>query len=84
MDLLDQHHLHLAFKISESIKTRITIAVIQGSARAGKTSVKCLILSKPYTSNISTGCIESPQIAVGEFSMSRYGQQSDEYNCIIY
>ena len=77
---LDQRHLHLAFQESGSIKTRITKAVIQGPARAGKTSVKCLILSKPYTSNISTGCIESPQIAVGEFSMSRHCQQSDEYH----
>ena len=79
MVLLDQY-LRKGLKKSGSIKTRITKAVIQGPARAGKTSVKCLILSKPYTSNISTGCIESPQIAVGEFSMSRFGQQSDEYH----
>ena len=74
---LDQDNFRKALKKSGSIKTRITKAVIQGPARAGKTSVKCLILSKPYTSNISTGCIESPQIAVGEFSMSRYDQQSE-------
>ena len=77
MALLDQHHLHQAFQKSGSIETRITKAVIQGPARAGKTSVKCLILSKPYTSNVSTGCIESPQIAVGEFSMSRHGRQNE-------
>ena len=62
-------HLHSALK-SGSVFTSITKVVVQGPARAGKTSVKCLILSQPYESNISTGCVESPQIAIGEFSES--------------
>ena len=61
-------------KSGGSVETSITKVVVQGPARAGKTSVKCLILSQPYESNISTGCVESPQIAIGEFSMSQYGQ----------
>ena len=73
MHLLDQKHLHSALK-DGSVETSITKAVVQGPARAGKTSVKCLILSHPYESNSSTGCAESPQIAIGEFSMSQYGQ----------
>ena len=64
-------------KASGSVKTSITKAVVQGPARAGKTSVKCLILSHPYESNISTGCVESPQIAIGEFIMSQYGQLNE-------
>ena len=73
MYLLDQRHLHSALK-DGSVETSITKAVFQGPARADKTSVKCLILSHPYESNNSTGFVESPQIAIGEFSMSQYGQ----------
>ena len=64
-------------KSGGSVETSITKVVVQGPARAGKTSVKCLILSQPYESNISTGCVESPQIAIGEFSMSQYGQLNE-------
>ena len=74
---VDQRNLHNAMKSGGSVETSITKAVIQGPARAGKTSVKCLILSQPYESNISTGCVESPQIAIGEFSMSQYGQVNE-------
>ena len=73
MHLLDQKHLYSALKCG-TVETSITKAVVQGPARAGKTSVKCLILSHPYESDSSTGCAESPQIAIGEFSMSQYGQ----------
>ena len=69
-------HLHSALK-SGSVFTSIIKVVVQGPARSGKTSVKCLILSQPYESNISTGCVESPQIAIGEFSMSQYGQLNE-------
>ena len=41
--------------------------------------MKCLILSQPYESNISTGCVESPQIAIGEFSLNQYGQLNEYY-----
>ena len=64
-------------KAGGSVETSITKVVVQGPARAGKTSVKCLILSQPYESNVSTGCVESPQIAIGEFSMSHYGQLNE-------
>ena len=72
---LDQ--INNAMKSGGSVETSITKVVIQGPARSGKTSVKCLILSQPYESNISTGCVESPQIAIGEFSMSQYGQLNE-------
>ena len=74
---IDQRNLHNALKSGGSVKTSITKAVVQGPARAGKTSIKCLILSHPYESNISTGCVESPQIAIGEFIMSQYGQLNE-------
>ena len=64
-------------KASGSVETSITKVVVQGPARAGKTSVKCQILSQLYESNNSTGCVESPQIAIGEFSMSQYGQLNE-------
>ena len=64
-------------KSGGSVETSITKVVVQGPARCGKTSVKCLILSQPYENNISTGCVESPQIAIGEFSMSQYGQLNE-------
>ena len=41
---------------------------MQGPARVGKTSVKCLILSKLYNSIASTGIAELPQVAVGDFA----------------
>ena len=41
---------------------------MQGPARVGKTSVKCLILSKLYDSIASTGIAERPQVAVGDFA----------------
>ena len=74
---VDQRNLCNAMKAGGSVETSITKVVVQGPARAGKTSVKCLILSQPYESNISTGCVESPQIAIGEFSMSHYGQLNE-------
>ena len=64
-------------KSGGSVETSITKVVVQGPARSGKTSVKCLILSQRYESNISTGCVEPPQIAIGEFSMSQYGQLNE-------
>ena len=60
---LDQRHFDKALK-SGSVKARISKAIVQGPARAGKTSVKCLVLHHRYTSNESTSAFESPQIAV--------------------
>ena len=47
---------------------------MQGPARVGKTSVKCLILSKLYDSIASTGIAERPQVAVGDFSAQQFCQ----------
>ena len=60
---LDQRHFDKALK-SGSVKARISKAIVQGPARAGKTSVKCLVLHQRYASNESTSAFESPQIAV--------------------
>ena len=49
------------------------MAIIQGEARVGKTSIKSLILGLPY-SELSTSCIEAPCMAFGNFSISRYGR----------
>ena len=62
---------------------------MQGPARVGKTSVKCLVLSQPYDKNnsTSTGVAERPQVAVatehlqeavGDFSMQTYGQNEEK------
>ena len=76
---LDQHHFDKALK-SGSVKARISKAVVQGPARTGKTSVKCLVLRQPYASNESTSAIESPKIAVntGEFSVACHGKLDDD------
>ena len=47
---------------------------MQGPARVGKTSVKCLVLSKLYDSIVSTGIAERPQVAVGDFSAQQFCQ----------
>ena len=75
---LDHRHFDKAIK-SGSVKARISKAIVQGPARAGKTSVKCLVLRQRYVSNESTSAIESPQIAVytGEFSVTRFGKSDD-------
>ena len=75
---LDHRHFDKALK-SGSVKAKISKAIVQGPARAGKTSVKCLVLRQRYTSNKSTSAIESPQIAVntGEFSVACYGKSDD-------
>ena len=55
------------------VQSHITKAVIQGSARSGKTSLKSLILSLPYK-ELSTPCIQAPDIAVGTLSVDRFGK----------
>ena len=51
----------------------MSVAIIQGEARVGKTSIKSLILELPY-SELSTSCIEAPCMAFGSFSINRYGK----------
>ena len=52
------------------VESHITKAVIQGAARAGKTSLKSLILSLPYK-ELSTLCIQAPDIAVSRFGKGK-------------
>ena len=75
---LDHRHFDKALK-SGSVKARISKAIVQGPARAGKTSVKCLVLRQRYSCNKSTSAIESPQIAVntGEFCVAHFGKLDD-------
>ena len=63
------------------VKSHITKAVIQGAARAGKTSLKSLILSLPYK-ELSTPCIEAPDIAVGTLSIDRFGESGKCWTCV--
>ena len=64
------------------VESHITKAVIQGTARAGKTSLKSLILSLPYK-ELSTPCIQAPEIAFGTFSVNRFGKGNSE-KCWTY
>ena len=63
------------------VQSHITKAVIQGAARAGKTSLKSLILSIPYK-ELSTPCIEAPDIAVGTLSVDRFGKSGKCWTCV--
>ena len=63
------------------VQSHITKAVIQGAARAGKTSLKSLILSLPYK-ELSTPCIEAPDIAVGTLSVNRFLQSGKCWTCV--
>ena len=64
------------------IESRITKAVVQGEARVGKTSTKCMLVAEKYDSNRSTSCIESPCIAVKCYGHSgkweRYNEEKME------
>lgn len=57
---------------SGSITVQISKAVVQGPARAGKTSLKCLITDEPYKED-STGCVEAPKVAINKYSSSDDG-----------
>ena len=63
------------------VQSHITKAVIQGAARAGKTSLKSLILSLPYK-ELSTPCIEAPDIAVGTLSVDRFGKSGKSWTSV--
>ena len=75
---LDQENLQKALK-DGSVKCDISKVAIQGPARVGKTSIKCLILSKNYENIISTSCVDSLQIAVGNLNVSRFGCTYGKY-----
>ena len=74
MSFLDHRYLHEAIRKGGKMKVRVSKALVQGPARVGKTSVKCLLLSQRYNKDDSTGVAERPQVAVGDFSMEAYGQ----------
>ena len=63
------------------VQSHITKAVIQGAACAGKTSLKSLILSLPYK-ELSTPCIQAPDIAVGTLSINRFGKSGKCWTCV--
>ena len=63
------------------VQSHITKAVIQGAARSGKTSLKSLILSLPYK-ELSTPCIQAPDIAVGTLSVKRFGKSGKCWTCV--
>ena len=46
------------------VESSVTKTVVQGEARVGKSSVKSLLVSEPYTDSTSTNVIESPCVAV--------------------
>ena len=62
------------------VQSHITKAVIQGAARAGKTSIKSLILSLPYK-ELSTPCVQAPDIAVGTLSVSAFEKSGKSGKC---
>ena len=56
------------------MNSKITKAILQGPAGAGKTSLKCLLLGQKYNKEHSTGLMEDPQIAVGRFASDASGK----------
>ena len=86
---LDHRYLHEAINKCGKVKANVSKVLVQGPARVGKTSVKCLILSQPYDkkNSTSTGVAERPQVAVsterpqeavGDISMQIYGQNEEK------
>ena len=65
--VIDHRDLYEAIKKGGLIEARISKVLIQGPARVGKTSLKCLILSQVYDKPHSTGIAERPQIAFQQF-----------------
>ena len=78
MSFLDHRYLHEAIRKGGKIKARVSKALVQGPARVGKTSVKCLLLSQRYNKEDSTGIAERPKVAVGDFSLEAYGKNEEK------
>ena len=57
-------HLQEAMEDGSFVESSVIKAVIQGEARVGKTSFKCMLSNDKYTDNRSTNCIESPCVAI--------------------
>ena len=82
---IDRIHLQKAIKKGGVVKAKISKVLVQGPARVGKTSVKCLVLSQPYENPDSTGVIERPHIAMGhseaamgDFSAQKFGKNKEK------
>ena len=61
------------------VESSVTKTVVQGEARVGKSSVKSLLVSEPYTDNTSTNLIESPCVAVRCYGHTgKYWERIDE------
>ena len=74
----DQKHLRKAMK-DGLVESSVTKVVVQGEARVGKSSLKCLLVSKRYTDDTSTSCIESPCVAVRCYGHTgKYWEEIDE------
>ena len=56
------------------VESFVTKTVVQGEARVGKSSVKSLLVSEPYTDDTSTNCIEPPCVAVKCYGQTDYGR----------
>ena len=69
--VIDHRDLYEAIKKGGVVEARISKVLIQGPARVGKTSVKCLILSQVYDKSNSTGIAERPQIAFQQFGRNK-------------
>ena len=66
-----------AIKKGGSVKASVSKVLVQGPARVGKTSMKCIVLGHPYKSIVSTGAVERPHVAVGDFSITQFGQATE-------
>ena len=71
-----EESLKIALK-EDFLNYSVSTAIVQGEARVGKTCLKSLILSLPYTS-LSTPVIEAPFIAFGNFSIECYGSTKNK------
>ena len=49
------------------VKTFITKSFVQGEARVGKSSLRCLLVSEKYIDKSSTGCIEPSKVALFQY-----------------
>uniref|UniRef100_A0A1X7TTV1 Uncharacterized protein n=1 Tax=Amphimedon queenslandica TaxID=400682 RepID=A0A1X7TTV1_AMPQE len=75
---IDQIYLQEAME-DGLVESFVTKAVVQGEARVGKSSVKSLLVSEPYTDNTSTNCIEPPCVAVKCYGQTgKYWERIDE------
>ena len=75
---IDQKNLEKALK-DRPIECDISKVVVQGPARVGKTSVKCLILATNYKSPNSTGCVHPTERTIGNFKISAHARHDGKH-----